>query len=100
MQYEIADGTLIPNLGERRIPIIGEQGQKRSLKVQVSEVNKNLLSVRRITAAGNRVVFEADHGYIEDKTTGEKMWLKMEEGMYMLTMWAKRPTPKNPSAGF
>ena len=100
VQYEIADGSLIPNLGERRIPVIGEQGQRRNLKVQVSEVNKNLLSVRRITAAGNRVVFEADHGYIEDKTTGEKLWLKLEEGMYMLTLWAKRPASKSPGVGF
>jgi hypothetical protein len=90
VKYEVADGTLIPNLGERNFVAVAEQGQKRRMKPQVSEVNKNLLSVRRATAAGNRVVFEEDYGYIEDKATGEKLWMKQNEGMYTLSLWVRR----------
>ena len=37
--------------------------------------------------AGNRVVFDEDGSYIEDKNTGERMWLKEKDGMYMLKLW-------------
>ena len=51
------------------------------------EVNKALLSVKKVVATGNRVVFEEEGAYIEDRSTGEKMWLKEEGGMYLLQMW-------------
>ena len=69
---------------------MGEEGQRRLMKAQVTEVNKNLLSVRRVTAAGNRVVFEEDYGYIEDKRTGERLWLRADAGMYKLTRWVAK----------
>ena len=43
---------------------------------------------RRIVAAGHRVVFDAE-SYIEDTTTGERMYLEEEEGMYVLNMWVR-----------
>jgi hypothetical protein len=58
--------------------------------MQVCDVNKSLLSVRRVTGAGNRVVLEKDSGYIENTTTGERIHLAMKEGMYMLRMWVAR----------
>ena len=61
----------------------------RNLTAQVCEVNKALLSVKRVVQAGNKVVFDADVSYIEDKSTGEKMLLREENGMYMLRMWVK-----------
>ena len=90
VMYEVADGTLIPNLGEKDFIAVGESGSMRQMKLQVCDVNKSLLSVRRITQAGNRVVLEDGSGYIEDLTTGEKMWLAEKEGMYVLKMWVKR----------
>ena len=62
----------------------------RSTPAQVCEVNKALLGVKKMTAAGNRVVFDQDGSYIEDKRSGERMWLAEEDGMYMLTMWVNR----------
>ena len=66
-----------------------EEGARKSITAQVADVNKGLLSVRKIVAAGNRVVFDTD-SYIEDKQTGGKMWLTEAQGMYMLNMWVKR----------
>jgi hypothetical protein len=90
VKYEVADGTLIPNLGEKNFVAVGENGSMRHMRLQVCDVNKSLLSVRRVTQAGNRVVLEADGGYIEDLVTGEVLELKMKEGMYMLKMWVRR----------
>ena len=60
------------------------------MKVQVCDVNKALLSVKKVTKAGHRVVLEEDGGYIEDKVTKEKMWLRQENGMYLLKLWVKK----------
>ena len=90
MRYEVADGTLLPNLGEKRIEVIAEGGVRRKMVAQVCGVNKALLSVRRVTAAGNTVVFRKDHGYIEEDKTGEKIWMKEKDGMYVVTLWVPR----------
>jgi hypothetical protein len=45
--------------------------------------------VKKIIAAGNRVVFDEEGSFIEDKSTGERMWMKDEGGMFMLKMWVK-----------
>ena len=89
VQYEVASGTLIPNLGEKRFVAMGEGGQLRKMKAQVCEVNKALLSVKRVVQAGNRVVFDKDGSYVEDTYTGERMPLREEGGMYMLKLWVK-----------
>ena len=53
------------------------------------DVNKALLSVKKVVQAGNRVVFEASGSYIEDLESGQNMWLREAGGMYMLKMWAR-----------
>ena len=60
MQYEVANGVQIPNLGERQFTGITEYGTMKSVVAQVCDVNRGLLSVRKVTRAGNRVVFVFD----------------------------------------
>jgi len=89
VEYEVANGETIPNLGEKKFHGVTENGITRNLTAQVCEVNKALLSVKKIIAAGNRVTFDEAGSFIEDKMTGEKIWLKDEGGMFMLKMWVK-----------
>ena len=86
----MANGVKIPNLGEKRFTGISEEGVSRGMTAQVCDVNKALLSVAKITGNGNKVVFDSEGSYIENKTSGEKMWLKEENGMFMLRMWVKK----------
>ena len=53
----MANGIRIPNLGEKRFVGYTAEGGGREVVAQVCNVNKALLSVRRMVAAGNRVVF-------------------------------------------
>ena len=78
---------------------VSEEGSLRKMRVQVCDVNKALLSVRRVTQAGNRVVFDEDGGWIEDKVTGQKMWMREKDGQYLLKLWVKR-SGEPPQAGF
>ena len=89
VEYEVANGDTIPNLGEKKFNGVTESGITRNLTAQVCEVNKALLSVKKIISAGNRVTFDEDGSFIEDKNTGERMWLREEGGMFMLKMWVK-----------
>ena len=89
VQYEVASGELIPNLGEKNFLAYGEQGHARTIKAQVCEVNKPLLSVSRMVQAGNSVVFSRSGSYVEDETTGERIPLREQGGMYMLKLWIK-----------
>ena len=55
VKYEVANGIRIPNLGEKTFKATSAEGVVRSITAQVCDVNKGLLSVKKITAAGNRV---------------------------------------------
>ena len=89
VRYEVADGTLIPNLGEKQFVAVSDGGVIRQMKAQVCDVNKALLSVHRVVQAGNRVVFSSQGSFIQDEGIGEKMPLEEKEGMYMLKLWVK-----------
>lgn len=91
VQYEVANGIRIPNVGEKKFQGISDEAITRSITAQVCDVNKALLSVKKVVKAGNRVVFDDEEGsYIEDKVTKERMWMKEEQGMYMLRLWVKK----------
>lgn len=88
--YEVANGERIPNLGEKKFEGYTEEGHLRYITAQVCEVNKALLSVKKVVKGGrNRVVFDDEGSYIEDKVTKEKMWMREDNGMYMLKMWVQ-----------
>ena len=89
VQYEVASGDLIPNLGEKNFTAYGEQGQASAIKAQVCEVNKALLSVSRMVQAWNTVVFSRSGSYVEDEQTNERIPLREQGGMCTLKLWVK-----------
>ena len=71
VEYEVANGVRIPNMGEKRFIGTSGEGIKRHITAQVCEVNKGLLSVRRMAQAGNTVVLKSQGSYIQDNKTRE-----------------------------
>ena len=90
VEYETADGSPLANLGEKRFCGMSAEGVSRGLISQVTDINKPLLSVRKVVKAGHRVVFDHDNSYIEDRSTGERMGLREDGGMYVLKLWVKK----------
>ena len=88
-KYEVANGQLIPNLGERDFTGESEEGVRNSLKIQVADVNRDLLAVYKIVQNGSEVHFDSTGSYIRNKTTGEVIWLEEDSGMYVLSLWVK-----------
>ena len=89
VEYEVANGTRIANEGEKTFHAHTAGGSIRTITAQICEVNKPLLSVRKIVESGNRVVFEPNGSYIQDGKTMEKMQLDIIGGMYTLKVWVK-----------
>ena len=98
VMYEVADGTQIPNLGERKFLGITEDEKAKGAVAQVCEVNKSLMSVSKIAGKGNRVVFDDEGSFIENKADGEKTWFRQSGGMCYLKMWVSRK--RSHEAGF
>ena len=95
VEYQVANGTKIPNLGQKLFVTHAEDGTKRQVLAQVCEVNKALLSVSKMVNHGNKVVFGEIDGqgnrisYIEDNVTKERLWIEEENGMYALKVWVR-----------
>ena len=73
-----------------------DAGTTHQLTAQVTDVNKALLSVVKTVDAGNRVVFDEAHSYIEDKSNGNRIPVERKNGAYVLKMWI----PRNQSSPF
>ena len=57
------------------------------MTMQVANVKKVLVSVGKVTDANNRVVFDNDGSYIENKSTKERTPLRKENGVYTMEIW-------------
>ena len=86
VKYEVADGSQIEHLGEKTFTAFTDTGSGHYMTAQVTEVNKALLSVSKLTGKGCRVVFDEGNSYIENKASGKKIPLAIENGVYMMEM--------------
>ena len=89
LNYISAGGGKLPNMGEKQITFMTNEGQGMRMKFQVAPVTKPLGSVKRIVEQGNRVVFsETEEGsYIEHCATGQRTALTERNGVYVLDAW-------------
>ena len=87
--YTAANGTDIPNLGEKVVKGQTKNGMWCTMKFQICNVTKPLGSVSRICQAGSRVVFgpPEEGSFIEHITTKRKTILRQSKGLYYLDMW-------------
>ena len=88
--YTSASGGVIYNEGERDVKGITEDGQEVGMTFQVTKVRGPLGSVRRICEAGNKVVFDDDGSYIENKKSKKRTTIEKVKGVYMLKLWVKK----------
>ena len=67
-----------------------DDGTTNRMTAQVTEVKKALLSVAKIVQAGNRVVFENNHNYIENTANGKRIPIEQRNGSYVMKVWISR----------
>ena len=93
MNYVSASGDIIPNLGEKMIQVIFEDGKDSIAKYQVADVSRTLNSGSEICDGGGDmgqyVLFNKWGGAILNPATSRQTAFQREEGIYTLEMWVK-----------
>lgn len=69
--YTAANGTTMANRGEKAVTFRTCEGYDCMLKMQVTDVQRPLISVSRICDAGHRVVVTRQGGYIQHEGSGQ-----------------------------
>ena len=99
--YVSASGERMANQGEQKLPVVTENGEERSVTFQVTDVARPLCSVARICSQGNRVIFGARGGVIQNLETGSETPFLLEDGVYTMSLWVPRTSVEAPSpSGF
>ena len=99
--YRAAGGQELRNVGEKR-PHFRTNGIQTAMTFQATtHVKKPLAAASKITANGNRIVLDDENSlsYIENKATGTKIPLKIENGVYVMEVAIDpvAPTALSPS---
>ena len=91
IEYEVANGQSIPNLGERRLDAvtINSPDLVKRIHFQVADVHKCLLSVTKCADMGYTCVLKKEGGYMEDEETGEKIPIERRGNLYVLRMMVR-----------
>ena len=102
--YEVANGEEIHNKGEKGFvapmaKVDGSDSVPRGVTAQVCDVHRPLMSVKRVCKNGNRVVFDDEGSYVENKATGEKIKVLEEDGEYVLDVWVNTSAAREETSG-
>ena len=81
----------IPPRGERSVTGRTDEGQSRRIVWEVCPVKRPLLSVAKITKAGNQVHLDEDKASVKKNKTGQITSLRRERNLWMLDLWVRRP---------
>jgi hypothetical protein len=90
--YMSANGAKLPNMGEKRFTMMTGEGNMAEATFQVAEVTRPLCSVTKICDRGNRVVFDAKGGYIENFATGVQTRFSRQNNVYVMDMYLEEGT--------
>ena len=99
MEYEVANGQSIPNLGERRCLVWTEgASQAKKMNRQVADVHKGLLSLSQCAGTGSESRLGRCAGALICENTGEVIPLIRKSNLYVLRVWVNaapfgRPEP-------
>ena len=93
-----AGGEKIKNYGEKRFVVQTEEGHERGTNWQIADVRRPLMSVGKMTQAGNEVRLSHADPHILNKKTGEITKLRREGNVYVVDLWIKVLDPARSSA--
>ena len=91
VQFHTADGTRIPNLGQKTLATVTEEGAPIRQKFQFVKISRPLSSVGEMADAGNVVVFGRKGGYVHNVKSGRRLYFSREHGVFLLRTWPQEP---------
>jgi hypothetical protein len=91
-RYRGPDGTRIPNEGQQQVQFASDEGHKCGMTWQIANVERPLIAVSHLSAAGNEVTFTKTGGKIVNTVSGKTIAIQRKGGVYVLRMWVPGPT--------
>ena len=85
-RYRAANGSRIKNVGQQTVAFTTTEGHRCNMPFQVAEVERPLISVTQLTAAGHQVVLGPAGGQIVHVASGRTIDLVKRGGVYLLLM--------------
>ena len=99
MEYEVANGAGLPNMGEKRCVVMTEDSTlPKHMTFQCADVHKPLLSVSRIADLGYECVLGNVGGMLRDTVAGDVIPLHRRGNLYFLKAWVR--ADRGDTAGF
>ena len=91
MEYEVANGETIPNVGERGCLLMTEDSQHAErITFQCADIHKPLLSVTRCADLGYRCELDRNGGQLVDVESGEIIPLHRRRNLYVMRAWVRQ----------
>ena len=97
LQYHTADGTRIPNLGQKTVEGYSDDGMAITQTFQIAEISRPLTSVGELADSGNVIVFGRKGGFVLNPTSGKRLDFPREQGVYQLQTWVQEPVTETSS---
>ena len=86
-KYRGPDSSRIPNLGQLDVTFESDEGHKCGMTWQIAEIERPLIAVSHLSAAGNKVVLGKDGGEVVHEGTGRRIKVLRKGGVYVMRMW-------------
>ena len=91
VEYEVAGGATLPNLGQKRFAVMTREGALRGCQSHCADVSKSLNSVRSVVDGQSAVCFglgpNGDQHMIINGLTGEINYMEGDGANYLQRMW-------------
>ena len=91
VEYAVANGDCIPNLGQKLLPVMTAEGTMRGILAQVANVTDGLQSIRAMYNTGHVVVFDGPNSFALNKLTGEMNGIIDDGTNYVMESWICPP---------
>ena len=89
LSFSGPDGKDIPNHGEQDAHWDTDEGLGCKMVMQLSDVDRVLLSAAEMADNGYEVVLKKTYGYITNLKTKKTIRLQRKGGVYILRMWIR-----------
>ena len=90
--YIAAGGERIPNIGQRILSVVTNEGHEAQALYQMAEVTRPLTAVGSTCDRGNVVVYGPYGGCIFNRESGLQTNFERRGGFYELDLWVQKPS--------
>jgi len=89
--YQAANGGILPNLGQKLMPVVTREGAIKGYMSQCADVTTVLQSVNHLNRTGHGVWLDGNNSFMVHKETGELSAIDHDGKDFTMEMWVIPP---------